>query len=240
MAVYALSDLHGCIKFYAAIKEYLQPEDKVYFLGDAGDRGPHPWETIKAIAADRQFVYIKGNHEDMLVDAMEDRLEGRGGTRAIHLLGSNGGYGTLEEWEADGMKEDWVLWLKRLPTHEEYVRPDGKKVMLSHAGYTPNPEGKLPWGDDLIWSRDHFYDSWDESLKDVYVVHGHTPTPLMDRYCYGLEKGATQKAGALVYCEGHKFDIDNGAVFTGYCTLFNLDTFESIIFQGGVEEVGVD
>ena len=239
MAVYALSDLHGCLGFYKAIKEFLQPEDKVYFLGDAGDRGPHPWETIKAIAKDSQFVYIKGNHEDMLVDAMQDRLEGRSGTHAVYLLGANGGYGTLEEWEADGAKEEWMDWLNRLSTHEEYVRPDGKKVFLSHAGYTPTPEGKLPASQDLIWSRDHFYEPWEESMDDIYVVHGHTPTPLMDRYVYDL-RGKCDKAGALEYCEGHKFDIDNGAVFTGCCTLFNLDTFDSIIFQGGTEEIGVE
>ena len=240
MAVYALSDLHGCLGFYKAIKEYLKPEDKVYFLGDAGDRGPHPWETIKAIAADPQFIYIKGNHEDMLVDAMEERLMDCSGTRPIYLLGRNGGYGTLEEWEADGMKSKWVLWLKQLPTHMEYVRPDGKRIMLSHAGYTPTVSGKLPWGDDLIWSRDHFWDPWEEELEDVYVVHGHTPTPIMDADAYGVKKEDLNKTGALVYCEGHKFNIDNGAVFTGICTLFNLDTFESIIFQGGSKEIGVE
>ena len=239
MATYAVSDLHGCLKFYKVIKDFIEPEDKVYFLGDAGDRGPHPWETIKAIAGDPQFVYIKGNHEDMLVDAMEEHIEGRSG-HATHLLGSNGGYGTLEEWAADGAKESWITWLKKLPTHMEYIRPDGKKVLLSHAGYTPDIEGQLPWGDDLIWSRDHFYDSWDEELPDTYIVHGHTPTPLMDRYIYDLKPEDVDKAGALIYCEGHKFDIDNGAVFTGFCTLFNLDTFESIIFNGGVDAIGVD
>ena len=239
MATYAVSDLHGCLKFYEAIKEYIQPEDKVYFLGDAGDRGPHPWETIKAIYEDEQFIYLKGNHEDMLVKAMSDRLDGLHGTHDIYLLGSNGGYGTFEEWDLEGADPAWKTRLEKLPTHAEYVRPDGKKVLLSHAGYTPTPDGELPWSVDLIWSRDHFYEPWEEDMEDVYIVHGHTPTPLMDRYIYDL-KDTCDKAGALEYCEGHKFDIDNGAVFTGYCVLFDLDTFESIVFSGGVDEIGVD
>ena len=37
------SDLHGMLHFYKAIKDILKPEDTVYFLGDAGDCGPHPW-----------------------------------------------------------------------------------------------------------------------------------------------------------------------------------------------------
>ena len=72
MSVYALSDLHGCLDIYKSVKALLNPEDKVYFLGDAGDRGPQSWETIKAIARDPQFIYLKGNHEDMLVAAAED------------------------------------------------------------------------------------------------------------------------------------------------------------------------
>ena len=86
MSVFACSDLHGMLHFYKTIKEFLKPEDVVFFLGDAGDRGPHPWETIKAILTDPQFIYIKGNHEDMLIDAM-----GHGYGSAWALLRSNGG-----------------------------------------------------------------------------------------------------------------------------------------------------
>lgn len=65
VSVYAISDLHGMLCLYQEVKKFLKPEDKVYCLGDCGDRGPDPWETIKAVAADPQFIYIKGNHEDM-------------------------------------------------------------------------------------------------------------------------------------------------------------------------------
>jgi calcineurin-like phosphoesterase family protein len=106
MAVYACSDLHGMLHFYKAIKDILKPEDIVYFLGDAGDRGPHPWECIKTIMDDPQFIYIKGNHEDMLVDAM-----GRGYGRQYNLLRSNGGKDTYHQ----AMKEpNWAEWRARL------------------------------------------------------------------------------------------------------------------------------
>ena len=38
MSVYACSDFLGHLEFYKAIKEFIKPEDKVFFLGDAGDR----------------------------------------------------------------------------------------------------------------------------------------------------------------------------------------------------------
>ena len=74
MSNFAVSDLHGHLKLYNKIKKFLKPEDTVYCLGDCGDRGPDAWETIKAVAKDEQFIYLKGNHEDMLVKAALERL----------------------------------------------------------------------------------------------------------------------------------------------------------------------
>lgn len=37
---YVISDIHGYYSIYEQVKNMLKPNDKVYFLGDAGDRGP--------------------------------------------------------------------------------------------------------------------------------------------------------------------------------------------------------
>ena len=69
MAVYACSDLHGMLHFYKAIKDILKPEDIVYFLGDAGDRGPHPWECIKTIMdAKKILVVVSGADKAEIVE----------------------------------------------------------------------------------------------------------------------------------------------------------------------------
>ena len=57
MSVYAVSDLHGYLDNYYKIKKMLKPEDKVFCLGDCGDRGPDSWATIKAVYQDPQFIY---------------------------------------------------------------------------------------------------------------------------------------------------------------------------------------
>lgn len=75
MATYAMGDLHGHLEVLKKIQAFLKPGDTVYFLGDACDRGPQSYECIKAIAEDSRFVYIKGNHEDMLVKAIKDYLD---------------------------------------------------------------------------------------------------------------------------------------------------------------------
>lgn len=37
---FACADLHGQYNLYKQIKNFLKEDDKVYFLGDATDRGP--------------------------------------------------------------------------------------------------------------------------------------------------------------------------------------------------------
>ena len=161
MAVYACSDLHGMLHFYKAIKDILKPEDTVYFLGDAGDRGPHPWECIKTIMDDPQFIYIKGNHEDMLIKAM-----GSGYGSAWALLRSNGGKKTCEQAMEESDWKEWKSRLVSLPTQATYVNTQGETVYLSHAGFTPgvDHQGQMRrvWDRDLIWSRDHFFHRWPE------------------------------------------------------------------------------
>lgn len=232
MATYACSDLHGMLNLYKTVKEFIQPDDVVFFLGDAGDRGPHPWECIKTIMDDPQFIYIKGNHEDMLVNAM-----GKGYGRQFNLLRSNGGKDTYHQ----AMKEEnWPEWrnrLRKLPTHMEYLNAQGERVCLSHAGFTPwgieNSEAiGWNWDEDLIWSRDHFLDKWpeDEEFKSTIIVHGHTPVPyLLEDIDPACRMGEVEP-GALWYCNGRKCCIDAGAVFTGYFSLLNLDTWDEEIF----------
>lgn len=234
MAVYACSDLHGCLNFYKAIKNFIKPEDTVYFLGDAGDRGPQPWETIKAIAKDSQFIYLKGNHEDMLAKALDDCLDKdyMGGYR---LLVNNGGAQTFDQAMQEEDPKGWMEWLHDLPVYKKYINQQGEIILLSHAGFTPwvnhhNLSVVIPAERDLIWDRTHYYEDWnEEDWGNIICVHGHTPIPyLWEDLCVPEEH---QEVGAFWYADGHKVDIDTGAVWTDYCVLINLDTWEEHIFE---------
>ncbi len=245
MAVYACSDFHGMLHFYRAIKDFLDPEDKVYFLGDAGDRGPHPWETIKAIIDDPQFVYIYGNHEDMLLEVLCDHIhEGCPNYYYLQLLSMNGGNQTYEEAIADPKLKHYYVKLCEMPRIQEYQNAAGERIVLAHAGFTPWKEDfwaddeekkdtvyRMPSRRDLIWDRDHFLDEWTvEDCVDCYIVHGHTPIPyLLDEIdpCCRIED---IEPGALWYDNGRKCCIDCGAVFTGTCVLLNLDTWDEHVF----------
>ena len=100
MSVYAVADLHGMYTLYEKICTKLNPEDKVIFLGDAGDRGPNGWKLIRAILDNPQWIYLKGNHEDMLIKAIDEIQDFEYGLygEACLLAQCNGGKQTIEDW----------------------------------------------------------------------------------------------------------------------------------------------
>lgn len=221
MAIYACSDFHGNYAAYEAVKNYIGENDVVYYLGDAGDRGPRPWETIVAIYNDPQFVYIKGNHEDMLVNAMKEWLPDHIKGCEYELLSWNGGHKTFQEWKNGPERNKWVARLSALPAYESYVNANNQVIYLTHAGFTPPV---VPNYDELIWDRDHIYDDW-AGIEIEYVVHGHTPT------CHYV--GADE---IWTYCEGHKIDIDISCYRSQKVALLNLDTLEPVYLSTRNEE----
>ena len=72
---YAIADLHGQLDLLRQVKEYLHEDDILYILGDSGDRGPQPWATLKMSLDDPQFIYLMGNHDLMLLDAIDTVLK---------------------------------------------------------------------------------------------------------------------------------------------------------------------
>ena len=232
MAIYALGDLHGHYEIYEKVKAMLKPEDTVYFLGDAGDRGPESWKCIKAIYNDPQFIYIKGNHEDMLVKACEDYLEDGGmwDYYSYSLCRMNGGEETMMAWERDPDRELWLKRLKELPTWDS-KEIHGKYYTFCHAGFTPwfqegTMECFVPTDRMLIWDREHYFDEWvdGEMDDDIVVVHGHTPIHYLSE-----DLRVDWESGAFWYCDGHKVCIDSGGFFSDEFILLNLDTLEDTV-----------
>lgn len=235
MEIYACADLHGRLDLYQKIKQYIQPDDEVYFLGDASDRGPDGWELIKHIYNDKQFIYIKGNHEDMLVEAAKIYLQDATIDSAEYkLLKRNCGHKTFEDWLSDDDHGNWIAKLDALPLHVEYVNNNNQTILMSHAGYTPiaisnlNNKIILPDEEELLWDRHHFYDIWNEHMFPSHiVVHGHTPSVNLARYFYDT----TSIAHPYWYANNHKVSIDIFAVYSNKTCLLNLNTLEHVIIE---------
>lgn len=214
MSMYVLSDIHGYYSIYEKVAAALGPEDKVIFLGDAGDRGPKGWECIKAIWHDNRFTYLKGNHEDMTAKAM------LGDHHSEELSCYNGGMQTLDSWYAEGADESWGRTLLNLPYVTTYTNSQGELILLSHAGFNPGSE---PDEHQCIWDRSHIFDS--PRITNATIIHGHTPV----RSIKSVPKEEWYKP--YWYADFTKCDIDMGTYRSGKACLLNLDTWEYQIIE---------
>ena len=248
--VYASADWHGCGKLAKIAMDFLQPDDKLYFLGDAIDRGPDGIAILKMLFNDPRVVFLKGNHEYM----MEEFCRSCKSINDYHqkwefdgLWGGNGGEKTFTDFISLTRKErKWYLdKIKNLPKEACYLNKNGKTIIMNHSGYMPNPYRKH---DETLyfWDRDHFYDRW-QSHSSVFRVHGHTPVQYLKFY-YGYrgeskiltkedmlekkeffsEQECTIKPNIIHYCDDHKIDIDMCTIFSKRIALLNLDTFDEI------------
>ena len=236
MAVYVMSDLHGCGWAWKRIKNFIQPEDEIICLGDIIDRGSNSWELFKTIYNDPQVtVILRGNHEDMMINACEDYInDGMWDYYSYSLSCRNGGRQTLEDWEKDTEREVWLKRLKELPTWE-YYSTDNNDIILSHAGLTPwlnnNGECIIPPDRYLIWDRDHLFDLYEPNEMDnSIIVHGHTTVIHLIDYVDNIEE-SVDNIEIVTYCDGHKIDIDLCTVYTDKVAILNLDTLIPIYFE---------
>ncbi len=234
MATYACSDLHGRLDLLKQIQDFLKPDDTVYFLGDAGDRGSEPWKTIKEVAKDKRFIYLKGNHEDMLVRAMEDdiKYDHYCGSNYFLLVTNDGGK-TFLEWQQEGQRNDWWHYLKTLPTYKKYINESGYTIHLCHAGFNPMQDDAIPNDEDLLWDRQHFLTPNPIFGDKELVVHGHTPIPLLiNRTAWRGKENSLQWNGSLLwYGNTHKIDLDCASWYTGHIVLLDLDSFDEYSFK---------
>ena len=232
MKTYCCSDLHGQYGLWAQIKEFLGPDDKLFMLGDAADRGEYGWEIIKEALKDPRVVYIRGNHDEMLLDAWKNEWIGDD----LYLWMMNGGQPTFDAILADPAADLYLKHLSRSRVYECYENSSAQAIHLSHAGFTMMEGDVIPTREDLLWDRDHIEDSccwWPLTNPNDYIVHGHTP--IMNRR-YKLQEGEINESyTVLKYCHGYKIAIDAGSIVSHKCALLDLDTFEEIIFEDKVD-----
>ncbi|MFZ2030142.1 MAG: metallophosphoesterase, partial [Vitreimonas sp.] len=126
-------------------------------------------------------IVIRGNHEELMLHAV-DHNESVG----IYWWATNGGDETIESYQrANGPEDDWrqavdkahIKWLRALPT---IWRDDQRKLVFVHGGIDP---WRYPNESDEVrmWTRSPTFfrsSNWPdrEELRDIVVVHGHTPT----------------------------------------------------------------
>jgi serine/threonine protein phosphatase 1 len=213
---YAIGDIHGCYKTLVRLLDHnlqISKNDEVYFVGDYIDRGPSSRQVLDFLIERRQqgfhFYMVRGNHEEMLVDAWVQQkpdpfmlwmLNGAEETLASYGIES---HYRLGEAALKELPESHIDLLRKLPY---YIQLDDYLVV--HAGF--NFSAAQPFKDtrSMVWCRD-----CKNNLKksgNRIVVAGHTPVPF-----YEIRKHIDRKRTGMI-------NIDAGCVYKGYTDMGNL------------------
>lgn len=223
--VIAVGDIHATWEPYRQFLDWVEgTQAVVVLLGDLIDRGK---EDLVVLEETRQrleepekfgleaFYAIKGNHEEMFLNAAFD---GIAPFRTTTLEWLNNGGNFEDKFE---MIDNHAYWLRQLPVY--LIIGD---TLFIHGGIFPGKDPALALeenrADDLLWMREPFlrfgpqFERWNPKLKRV--VHGHTPT-VFEEYNRENDLGF-----APVVMED-RVNIDTGACFKGeegFLTAYNV------------------
>lgn len=116
MRTIAIGDIHGCTRAFDGLLAQidLQPDDRLITLGDYVDRGPDSKgiiDRLLALRAKHQVICVRGNHDQMMVDARDGRL-----TLGNWLM--MGGRETLASYPPNGTFDDVP------PAHWKFLEKD--------------------------------------------------------------------------------------------------------------------
>ena len=157
--VFYFTDIHGQSWLYNEVMKLCtsDPEATIIFGGDAADRGPHGYPIMKNLLDNPQVVYLKGNHEELFVNAAKEILNDYSFNDklrhsihniktkddaedvildvqythqknvSLHIL--NGGMPTLIDWLLNGAPTDIIDRINKLPICFSYENYD-----FCHAG----------------------------------------------------------------------------------------------------------
>jgi serine/threonine protein phosphatase 1 len=166
-----VGDIHGCDRALETLLAHIKltADDTFVVLGDIVDRGLGSRQVIEQLLELKKhcrLVYIKGNHEETMLDAL---LGGQlrelwlmhGGLEAIASYGTERDIpeshvrfmeDALDYWETETaiyvhanlepdvelarQNGDWLRWRKL--TGDEKPHPSGRTI---YCGHTPQPEG---------------------------------------------------------------------------------------------------
>ena len=208
MNIFAIGDIHGCLKQLISLqknilntKNFKQDNDLLLYIGDYIDRGPHSKDVINQIIKlqkeNIKSIFLMGNHEQVMIDFLFNKINN---LKYWLNLGADQTFKSYKievaEFIKDGFEDDKIDRLRSVLLNElsdEHIH-FLKNLRLSysvgnylfvHAGI--NPEKTLKDQDkmDLLWSRsDQFFD---KNFKfEKIIVHGHTPEEKVINFPYRI------------------------------------------------------
>ncbi len=222
---FVFSDIHGNYKLWKKVEEFIAGRPTI-FLGDAADRGLEGYKIMKELLAAPNIIYLKGNHEDMFVDAAKKYLITKSEVcepsdiddyaAAYNLLAWNGGLTTHNDWKDDGCPVGIIQQLNRLPLYFSEGKFD-----FCHSGCMKSQwEHRDEVSQNIfIWNRSHFPCDWFEGRT---LIHGHTITQSLT--CY-------RNFNHEIVRYNNKIDIDIGTAICNKIAVYDIMTDEVVYLE---------
>lgn len=226
--LYILPDLNGNNDLLNKILKRILPlrksdgiKDKIIFLGDFIDRNIKSCQVLDRLIslkkdAPDQCIFLIGNHEDMLLKAMNKdgrknlSLQDQANWYKSWLL--NGGAATLQgylerakfdtsPWNFPRFKLDVVIPKAHIDFLQNDTVPyyETDKYIFVHGGINPNISVADQEVDEIIWDRDLIKfvkdcitsEQEDKITWDKTIIVGHTPQkePIIHEKFMGLDCG---------------------------------------------------
>ena len=188
----AIGDIHGCATALRLLLQKLEltKADTLVMLGDAIDRGPdscNVLDQLLAVQKQCELVPIFGNHEQMLLDAVEGKMP-------LHDWLIHGGAETLDSYgEGAALAEVHDEHLDFIYTWIDFHTTD--EFFFVHGNYLPKKKlTKQPWY-EMRWRSLKFFLPGPHKSGKTAVV-GHTSNKqgevvnyghliCIDTYCHG-------------------------------------------------------
>jgi len=212
---FAVSDIHGQYDQFIQLLEHWNREtQRLFILGDMIDRGKNSLKVVQEAMKlkklyGNQVVTLKGNHEDMLLNFIDEPGYDYG-----ELYFRNGGNTTAWEFADDEhimfqSYEERARLIKQRIEEIKFIRSlkdyyEFGNVLFVHAGIDPFiSDWKKTESHKFYWNRG-WWNHKNETGKTI--VYGHTPTQLLHK----------DKSNGIWVDEGNKYiNIDGGSVFGG-------------------------
>ncbi|HEX7655340.1 MAG TPA: metallophosphoesterase family protein [Verrucomicrobiae bacterium] len=204
MRTLAIGDIHGCDTALRNLLQQVQPQadDVLVFMGDYVDRGPGTRQVIDTLLALKtvcQPVFLRGNHEVMMLEARYDRLKndlwrGYGGWEALASYAAE----TAENWVALVPTTHWQF----MTTAQRFHETD--QAIFVHGCLDPRVPLAQQTDWTLYWER---FDRLAPHPSGKIVVCGHT-----------------HQASGRINDQGHAICIDTAAAYGGWLTCLEIGT----------------
>ena len=181
--IFVMSDIHGQYDLFLKMLDRidLKREDLLVIIGDICDRGKKSYEIYMKCMKMRKLGYnlkfILGNHEDMLLEDLENDYPIRYETE--YSVFRNSKYfenKDMKDWHEENFLEEieWLVkWLKNCP-----LIISGNENIFVHAGLDLNKGLEKQEKETVLWTREEFWLMENvelEEYKGKNIYFGHTP-----------------------------------------------------------------